>query len=955
MYTFLHRIASAFYNEYQSDIRHFTFVFPNRRAGLFFQKYLSELIDKPVFSPEIITVNDCFFNASTRRASDRTAELFRLYRIYRQVSKSEETFDAFVFWGEMLLADFNDVDKSRVDVAQLFTNVKELKEIDMMADYISDDQKAAIEHFWQHFLPKIESKTKKEFIAIWKIMWPLYSEFCSELLSENLATEGMIFREVVDQLVSNDEPEYFAERKFVFVGFNALNKSEKMLFEELQKRGKADFYWDYEADELRDPDNQASLFFRENIRRFPSQFSIGSEKLQLKDKSFELIAVPSSVGQTKEVYNLLTELYPDQSSEKDWIKTAVVLPDESLLVPLLHSLPVNIRNINVTMGFPLKAAPVSGLLENIFELQRRSNSRGQFYHITVSNILNHQYVSMLCKNEAQHILQEMIDTNAFYVDESIFAGNDLLKTIFTLKKSPGDFMSYLIGVLGKLNVAWQRISEHTGKYRMECDFLYQYYTILNRMNDVMKNAGELEMSLETLIRLIRQLVSGITIPFEGEPLNGLQVMGMLETRGLDFENLIICSFNEGVFPKKSTANSFIPNNLRRAFELPTADYHDAISAYNFYRLIQRTRRLFFLYDSRSEGMQTGEVSRFVHQLRYHYGVDFKSVNISYEVNFPPESVIRVSKTAEIMTKLQTFLEDGEGGRALSASSVNTYIDCPLQFYLRYVEQMEEQEEVQENVEAGMFGTLLHEVMQKIYEPFVGKMIQKHELEELANNHVLIEKTITRAFATRFFKRKKDKDADIELEGNYLLIARVIKTFAEKILKIDTIRTPFRYIQAEKNTLIRFPIQNGTMYVNLKGYIDRVDEKEGITRILDYKTGSDKLDFNSLEDVFAQNKKDRPKAVMQTFLYCLLYIYDTGSNAVVPEVLKVRDLFKGDFSTQLKDKDRSLPVEDFGDYKEEFTKKLTAVIDEIFDSQVPFDQCTEVKLCQWCAFKVICRR
>ena len=238
MYTFLHRIASAFYNEYQSDIRHFTFVFPNRRAGLFFQKYLSELIDKPVFSPEIITVNDCFFNASTRRASDRTAELFRLYRIYRQVSKSEETFDAFVFWGEMLLADCNDVFKSRVDVAQLFTNVKELKEIDMMADYISDDQKAAIEHFWQHFLPKIESKTKKECIAIWKIMWPLYSEFCSELLSENLATEGMIFREVVDRLVSNDEPESFAERTFVFFGFNALNKSEKMLFEELQKRGK---------------------------------------------------------------------------------------------------------------------------------------------------------------------------------------------------------------------------------------------------------------------------------------------------------------------------------------------------------------------------------------------------------------------------------------------------------------------------------------------------------------------------------------------------------------------------------------------------------------------------------------------------------------------------------------------------------------------------------------------
>ncbi len=955
MKPFLYRIASAFYNRYQADIRKFTFVFPNRRAGLFFQKYLSEMIEAPIFSPAIITVNDCFFNASARRVADRTAALFSLYRIYKQISNSNETFDAFVYWGEMLLADFSDVDKFRADARQLFTNVKNLKEIDELPEYITPEQKSAIERFWHHFLPDANSKTKEQFIVIWKILLPLYEAFRDELLSENTATEGMIFREVVDRLLNNENPGYYEGKKFVFVGFNALNRSEQILFEELLKRGQADFYWDYEADELRNADNQASMFFNRNVRSFPSQLAVEQERTPLNDKTFELIAIPSSVGQAKEVYSLLGELHPASSSENDWIKTAVVLPDESLLVPLLHSLPSTIGNINVTMGFPLSASPVSGLLENIFELQRRVSSRGQFYHVTVSNILNHQYVSVLCRSESQAISEEMIRSNTFYADVTLFGTNDILKTIFSVRNEPGVFVEYLLDVLKKLNVAWQQVSDEKGKFHLECDFLYQYFLAINRLNDVMKRSGDLEMSLDTLIRLIRQLVRGISIPFEGEPLNGLQVMGMLETRGLDFENLIICSFNEGVFPKKGNSGSFIPNSLRRAFGLPTSDYHDAISAYNFYRLIQRTCRLSFIYDSRSEGMQTGEVSRYIHQLQYHYGVNFKRINISYDVNFAPENTIEVKKSPEIMEKLQAFLTDGNDKRALSASSINTYIDCPLQFYLKHVEKMEEKEEVQESVESAMFGTLLHEVMEKLYEPFEGKMMQKNDLDELTKNELLIDKTISRAFAHKFFKKDKETDPEIELEGNYLLTASVIKKFTLRILKTDTKRTPFRYLQAEKSILIQLPVRDGSARVNLKGYIDRVDEKEGITRILDYKTGSDKLEFDSLGDVFVRNKKDRAKVVLQTFLYSLMYVKKSGTQQVVPEVLKVRDLFKSDFTTRLKDKSRDMLVDNFDEYKDDFTSALTAVLDEIFNPEVPFGQCTEIELCKYCPFTSVCRR
>ena len=282
MNSFLYRVAKAYYHQYDTDILNYTFVFPNRRAGLFFQKYLSELIDKPIFSPAILTVNDCFFNASQRRVADRTRELFRLYSIFRQVSGSDEPFDTFLYWGEILLADFNEVDKYRIDARQLFTNVKDLKDLDLFFDVFTDEQKSAIKHFWENFIPIIEGKTKEEFIATWRILLPLYEEFRRQLFAENTATEGMIFREVSEQLKRKEDPDYFSGKKFVFVGFNALNPCEKLLFTELQKRGQADFYWDYEAAELRDSDNQASLFYKVNIQNFRSALQLDNETPDLK-------------------------------------------------------------------------------------------------------------------------------------------------------------------------------------------------------------------------------------------------------------------------------------------------------------------------------------------------------------------------------------------------------------------------------------------------------------------------------------------------------------------------------------------------------------------------------------------------------------------------------------------------------------------------------------------------
>ncbi len=967
MNSFLYRIAQTLYSHYQSDISSLSFVFPNRRAGLFFQRYLSEIAGKPLFSPEILTINDCFSLASPLQTVDRLSSLFRLYSIYKEMSGSDETFDSFVFWGEMLLSDFDDVDKYRVDAKQLFTNITELKQIDQLFNVFTEKQIEAIRQFWSNFVPVTEGKTQEDFVATWKILLPVYEQFRAELLAENTATEGMICRDVADRLRTKEEIPEYAGKQFVFVGFNALNPSEHTLMAELQKREQADFYWDYEAEELRDSDNPASRFYAENIHIFPSRYPIEPVVELLTEKKIELIAVPSAVGQAKQVYKILENLYPPKVSGSettdyklpttDWVDTAVVLPDESLLIPLLHSLPKQIEKVNITMGFPLKSTPVSGLIEHIFELQRRmrvSGERISFYHQTVSNILNHQYISLLCSKEANRLTHEISKNNWIYIDANELNTNELLATIFIPQTDTQTFLPYLLKILRSLQNGWQQASDETHNYQLECDFLYQYYVTINRMADIMKaKPVDVDLNMVTLVRLTRQLTAGITIPFIGEPLDGLQVMGVLETRGLDFENLIITSFNEGVYPQKSSSNSFIPYNLRRGFELPTTEHQDAITAYNFYRLIHRAKRIFFLYDSRTEGMQTGEMSRFLYQLEYHYGVQTTKKSISFDIGFGSAQPIQVEKTPAIMQKLLQFSSREEKSPSLSASSINTYIDCPLQFNLTKVEIVEQADEVLETVEASMFGSIFHKVMENLYLPYKGQMTQTDDFELLIKNTLNIDNEILKAFNSEYFKRKTG--TLIPLEGNNLLIASVLRKYILQVLKVDKNHAPFRYITSEERCNIQYPIQDGKMNVNLKGFIDRIDEKDGRLRILDYKTGSGKLDFKNLEEVFEHNKENRPKFVLQTFLYGIFYKEKSEGKPITPGIYYIRDVFKDDFDTALNNKELKEKVTDFASYEEEFRNYLTACLEEIFNPEIPFSQTENLKVCQYCPYIGVCNR
>jgi hypothetical protein len=955
MNSFLYRVADAFYSTYNKDINKFTFVFPNRRAGLFFQKYISQLIDKPLFSPEILTINECFSSATQLQAADRLSNLFLIYKIYKQISKTEESFDSFIFWGEMLLNDFDEVDKYLVDAYQLFQNVTELNEIERMFNVLSERQISAIKQFWKNFIPVSEEKTKEQFIATWKVLYDVYNEFVTQLKNNSLGTEGMICREVAEKLKNKESVPELDSKSFVFIGFNALNPCEQVLMSELLKRGQADFYWDYESDELRDADNPASQFFADNTHVFPSKLLISTDNLSLNDKEISLVGVPSAVGMTKQVYSTLEKLCIDKQPSDSWIDTAVILPDENLLVPMLYAFPEQIAKINITMGYPLSSTPVAGLISQIFELQRRirvTGSKVLFYHKNISDILNHQYVSQLLAVDCSNVLTDMARFNKIYVNAADLHKNTLFRLLFSPVNSTVDLIHYLLEIIKQLSFEWQNNASENADFQIERDFLHQFYLTINRIETIVsQNSVDAGMSMDTLGKIIQQLVAGISIPFIGEPLDGLQVMGVLESRGLDFENVIITSFNEGVFPKKSSQNSFIPYNLRKGFGLPTFEYHDAITSYNFYRLIHRAKRLYFIYDARTEGLQNAEVSRYINQLNYHYGLNIQKKSVNYDISFGETKQIVVHKTPEILQKLQLFFSENEDKRYLSASSIKSYIDCPLQFYLTRVERVDQAEEVKETVEDTMFGTLFHTVMEYIYKPLTGRLIQKEEIEILIKSLSVIDKHIRRAFNEEFFQ-KKNAD-EIELEGNNLLIASVLRKYVIKVLQYDKSYAPFVLIESEKKLAMTIKTQRGN--VNIVGVIDRIDEKDGKLRVLDYKTGGGTLDFTNWEEVFEHNNDKRPKYILQTFLYGMLYKEHAGTKKIEPGIIYLRELFKDKFRTEILHKPTNSYVDDYRDFELEFGEHLTNCLDEIFNDEIPFVQTESNKPCEYCVYKTICNR
>lgn len=961
MIPFLYNVAEVFFKQYGNKVSDFTFVFPNRRAGLFFQKYLSEIAKRPLFSPEILTISELFSRLSGFETADRIEQLFILYDAYKKLSGTEETFDEFLFWGEMLLNDFDDVDKYLIDARQLFSNIQDLKEIDAGFSFLSEDQIIAIRRFWSSFIPVGDSERKREFLEMWQVLFELYTALREELRDRGLAYEGMIFREVAEKAKA-DIDMVLPSHKIIFVGLNAHSVSEEQLLKYLQKRGIADFYWDYSSSLVKDPDNKASAFIERNKLQFKSQLSLRAEDISMEKPILEVIGIPSSVGQAKFVYSIIQRLMDEKqiTSADQALNTAVVLSDENLLLPTLYSIPREIDKINVTMGYGLVNSSIAGLMEHVFELQRniRESAGAQFYYFRfVLPILNHRYILSIAGDSARMLHQQIVKYNKVQVAVAEFDIHPLLSLIFQPIQDWNRFADYLRNILAQLESSLslrrnEDLDDNSARsIDMECEFIIQYYKTINKMEDALVNVRA-EMKVDTYIKLLKKLIAGISVPFSGEPLSGLQVMGILETRALDFENLIMLSMNEGIFPMKKAANSFIPYNLRRGFGLPAYEHQDSIFAYHFYRLINRAKRIYMLYDTRTEGLQGGEASRYFYQLKHLYShmFDIRERLAVYQVSSGEGVSISVVKTPQVMEKLRMF-QTGE--RSLSASSINTYLDCPLQFYFSVVEKMEDEDEVAETVESNTFGSIFHSVMEWIYEEFKGRMVTADILQKIGKDDMYLSRLIERSFAENYFKVEKIK----HLTGQNYLTGEVLKRYVKKVLSTDAKLAPFVYVDSEKRITNLYKLPSGKT-VLLKGFIDRIDEVRGHTRIIDYKTGRGILSFKNMPDLFDKSLKERPKAVMQVFMYAHLYLEEHSDVILESGIYYLRNLFDDKFNPLVEykyGKDEQKLVTDFSEFRTDFKKEFDTCLEEIMDANASFCQTLTGKACEWCSFTSICKK
>jgi hypothetical protein len=962
---FLEKIAQSLLGEFGNSLNRHCLVFPNRRAGLYFLKYLAARIEKPVWVPSILTINELFRSYSSLQPAGNEILLFELYKIYRKLKKSPESFDEFYFWGDMLLNDFDDVDKYIVDASLLFRNVQDIKIIDQQFGGLTETQVEIIKRFWINFNPEKPTNEKSGFLSIWSLLHDLYSGFRSSLKEQNLAYEGMILRE----LAENTEKDFTTGTRWDivhFIGFNALNECEKTVMKRFQKAGKARFYWDYDNSYIKEEKlNSAGFFLRDNLKTFgndmPSDWSYNTMiSTGATNVRRRVIDTSSDIAQVKLISQLIEEL-PDLTTGNAH-HTAVVLADENLLMPVLTSLPENIGDINITMGQPLNQTLVYTLVKHLMDLQRTATTRNGvllFSFREVISVLKHTLISELMNESDNQIINEITKTNLVWVPSDRFVLSENLERVFKKPLTPALLSGYFRDILSLIALDSENDQGGSDKNPVQRnirnEFIYRVVLSINRLETIV-NSSDVSFTAETYIRILDKMLRIQSVPFSGEPLSGVQIMGILETRALDFKNLIILSVNEGVLPAVSSASSFIPFSMREAFGLPSVNHQESIYAYHFYRLLQRAENVTFTYNSNSEGLRSGEMSRFLIQMKYETAMKPDFTDLNFEIRTHSSIGERIERTAEHILQLNSQFLDKSKGRILSPSAINTWLNCRMKFYYRYVNRLKEAEKVSIDIDPAMLGNILHEIMRSIYRDYLGQVLTGETINSIIRNKQLLTRVINEAINEKF---KNGRDGLIS--GNELIVRDVLMTYLIRILHTDKTFAPLTILNLEDSFSFMMPINsNGSLIETLTGgKIDRIDITDGVTRIVDYKTGTVAESINSPSDLFADDRKKDPDGWLQTLLYCEAYLANKPESVVRPSVYMIKKLTGSMHSDKLRLKTKSeneSAINDYRSVREEFMDGLRGVINTIFSNDEPFIMTSEIwSKCSYCPFKTLCMR
>ncbi len=938
MKTFLESFSEYIVANYLVDFSNSCVIFPSRRAGVFFQKQLASKINKTCWLPKITTLNEFISEISDIKPTDQLQLIYKLYKVFCAKSGINESFDEFYFWGQVILSDFNDIDKELVDVEKLYTNLSDIKIIENTFSELTEDQLIAIKQFWGDVDFKNKSDGKQKFIVLWEKLFSIYKEFNEQLDIENQGYEGKIYRNIVTDL--KVKPKDFIPYKHVFiVGFNALSKAELELFKYLQKLGNTQFFWDFDNLYFNDKTHEAGYFLRKMLVDFPNPQNFEFETNILSKNKINIFSVQTKVGEAK----ILSEIFKNSNLSNE--NTALVLADENMLLPVLYSVPIEVNKINVTMAYPVKQTSSVQFVYLLLELQgnirRQLNNEFVFKSKDFLSILNHKFIN---DNDWANILKnEIISLNKNYIGKNVITlsheatSSKLFELIFVNCSSPLTYCKYICDVIYQI-----LLSGFTAVGRendIEKQILYSIYRETLKLDELIKKNNIEITKHDTFFKIYKQAIDNVKVSFVGEPLAGLQIMGILETRLLDFQNIILLSVNEGVIPAVNAAMSLIPYNLRKGFGLLTLEHQDAIFAYHFYHLLQRSENVNLVYNTNKNQNGKSEASRFIHQLRFNENLKVEEFQVSDKSGVFLNNKIVIDKTELINLKLKRYLNNES---KLSPSSINTYINCSLKFYFRYIIGLKKTDELTENVDSIMFGNVFHKTVEFLYLNYVGQIVTETIIDKIKNDFEISLKT---AFNEIVFKGNMP---DV-LNGIYLLNYQILKKYLLRLIEFDKKNAPFKVIGLEKNT--KYPItvfSDETEYeILINCNIDRCIEKEGKIIVQDFKTGIIENNVKDFETLFS-NKKEFA-ALRQVIIYSLSL---TNKVDILPQLLSVRNSLSNEKINLYINK---IELKNVNDIKDNFDDFLKLNLNEMFSKTGSFLQTENTKTCDFCDYKQICRR
>lgn len=915
--TFLDQIAKVIIEDYSNDLSNTVVILPNKRAKIFLIEALKNQIEKNIICPKIISIEDFIQEISAIRSIDSIELVFEFYEVYLKLTdvKSQQSFDLFANWAKMLLQDFNEIDRYLLDANHVLSYLKDIEDI----------KKWGIE---------VENKTKllENYIDFWKLLPNYYQTLYNHLLKKGIGYQGLIYREAVNKLKSFSKS--VPNTKYIFAGFNALNAAEEKIVQSLLESNHAKIYWDIDQTFLNDPYHDTGLF----IRRFKDKWiHYKSKPFEwvandfLKDKkNINIIGTPKTIGQAKIVGGIIDELITnDPMISLD--KVAIVLGDENMLIPLLYSLPSSVGALNITMGFSSKNNPAQILIAKLFKMHSAALSRNGknyvFYYKDLLGILTHPLIEPY--SNTSELVKTIIQYNYTFITH---------QKIMELNPNPSDLFLLLFGkweegslkVLGDISQLLQTIkgnlSNDNEEEKITKAFVFSIFKVINKLISYYSKYFHID-NIDTLHAIYKQVIDLAEVSFEGEPLNGLQIMGVLESRVLDFETVIITSLNEGKLPAGKSQNSFIPYDVKRELELPTFKEKDAIYTYHFYHLLQRAKNVYLLYNTESEGLDAGEKSRFITQLQVEYSDKHNLMPAIYNAVIPEKAnqPMVIPKSESVMARLKEIAENG-----FSPTTLTSYIRNPIQFYFQRILKIREVEEVEENIALNTLGTIIHETLKSMYDPFIGKFISE---SDILNCIKQIDAEVMKQFKLEY------KEGEIKKGRNLLAfevakrnVYNFLKVELESILSGDAIKIlalEQRYERTFEHPSLPFPIKIG-------GSVDRIELRNGVLRIIDYKTGRVDKGTVTLSTWTDLTKDIANEKIIQVLAYAFMYQEMALEQQMEAGIISFKNLKSGFLPFTFKE-GKELNTIISKETIDQYLEQITFLLVEIFDQNIPFEE------------------